>query len=70
MQVTDREAGGLGFKGLSPVIQNGDYFSEIPQEMRVIVEHPLISATHGRHRNVDIMTGSVRDEGTLVAGRN
>ncbi|XP_042203071.1 esterase FE4-like [Homarus americanus] len=61
----DRRAGGLGFKGLCPVIQSGMEDSGIEL---VIPEDPRTTLQKGDFLKIPVMTGSVRDEGSLVIG--
>ncbi|CAL4059928.1 unnamed protein product, partial [Meganyctiphanes norvegica] len=63
---TDRRAGGLGFRGLCPVIQTpllgqNDVEVLIPYDPKEILEN-------GQYLKVPTMGGTVRDEGSLVAG--
>ena len=64
-QRADRLAGGLGFAGQVPVVQEAAMGSELEL---VIVESPLDSIRAGRFLQVPTMIGSVRDEGSLVTG--
>lgn len=59
----DRLAGGLGFKGLCPVVQQSLAGIDlvIPKDPREILDA-------GEFLHIPVMTGSVRDEGSLVMG--
>ncbi|KAK4321531.1 hypothetical protein Pmani_007653 [Petrolisthes manimaculis] len=62
---TDRMAGGLGFRGLCPVVQT----SLVGSGLEMVIPKPpqeIIAA--GEFLHVPVMSGSVRDEGSLVLG--
>ncbi|KAK7079164.1 Carboxylesterase 5A [Halocaridina rubra] len=63
----DTAKGGLGFKGLCPIIQSSlaiDY----PEEENVIPDAPRNILENGTFLRVPMMAGTVRDEGSLVVG--
>ena len=63
-QIADRKIGGLGFLGMCPVVQNSD---KITGE-KVIEMSPIETVKKGLFLRVNAVYGSVRDEGSLVAG--
>ncbi|KAK4299472.1 hypothetical protein Pmani_028256 [Petrolisthes manimaculis] len=65
LYLDDRLSGGLGFRGLSPVIQSD--LNETGLEL-VIPKDPREMLDAGEFLHVPIMYGSVRDEGSLVVG--
>lgn len=64
-QLDDRLSGGLGFRGLSPVIQSDLIDTELEL---VIPKDPREMLDAGEFLHIPIMYGTVRDEGSLVAG--
>lgn len=63
----DRGEGGLGFKGLCPVVQAelADSYSDIEI---VIPKQPQDILSNAEFLQIPMMAGSVRDEGALVVG--
>ncbi|XP_063595061.1 juvenile hormone esterase-like [Penaeus indicus] len=64
----DRQAGGLGFKGLCPVVQDTLAAENLPDLELVIPKSPVKIVEANEFLQVPVMTGSVRDEGSLVVG--
>jgi len=62
----DNVAGGLGFTGQVPVVQDSPELG--PGLPRVLREHPAEAVKEGRFLQAPVMTGSVRDEGSMVMG--
>ncbi|XP_066974676.1 juvenile hormone esterase-like [Macrobrachium rosenbergii] len=63
----DRINGGLGFKGLCPVVQDSLKGASVDFEL-VIPSPPLDILGQGDFMRVPMMAGAVRDEGSLVIG--
>ncbi|XP_069196046.1 juvenile hormone esterase [Procambarus clarkii] len=64
----DRKVGGLGFRGLSPVVQE-ELAPPANHSLEVVVpQHPRLILQQGEFLRVPVMTGSVRDEGSLIIG--
>lgn len=62
----DRYEGGLGFRGLCPVVQTALAGSGLEL---VIPKPPQDIIQAGEFLHVPVMSGSVRDEGSLILGR-
>nr|XP_027227890.1 carboxylesterase 4A-like [Penaeus vannamei] len=63
-----RKTGGLGFQGLCPVVQDTLAAENHPGLELVIPKSPVEIVDANEFLQVPVMTGSVRDEGSLVVG--
>lgn len=61
----DRYAGGLGFRGLCPVVQEG--MEDLDIEL-VIPKQPRDILDNAEFAKIPVMFGSLRDEGSLIMG--
>ncbi|XP_042860848.1 acetylcholinesterase-like [Penaeus japonicus] len=68
LQADDRMKGGLGFKGLCPVVQDTLAAENHLDLELVIPKSPVDIVEAQEFLRVPVMTGSVRDEGSLVVG--
>lgn len=66
LYATDRRAGGLGFRGVCPVIQT-PLLEQTDVEV-LIPKNPIQILEDGEYLKIPTMGGAVRDEGSLVAG--